>query len=74
MFLTIIIPPTKKNKVLGGIIAVSFVLGGLFTWLPFTAKISSGMRTIVLTVLIAGAAAVLFPVKDEEQEGGNDAA
>lgn len=74
MFLTIIIPPTKKNKVLGGIIAVSFVLSGLFTWLPFTAKISSGMRTIVLTVLIAGAAAVLFPVKDEEQEGGNDAA
>ena len=65
---------SKKNKVLGGIIAVSFVLSGLFTWLPFTAKISSGMRTIVLTVLIAGAAAVLFPVKDEEQEGGNDAA
>lgn len=74
MFLTIIIPPTKKNKVLGGIIAVSFVMSGLFTWLPFTAKISSGMRTIVLTVLIAGAAAVLFPVKDEKQEGENNAA
>ena len=33
------------------------------------------MRTIILTIVIAGAAAVLFPVKDETQEGDkNDAA
>ena len=30
------------------------------------AALSEGMRTIVLTVALAAAAALLFPVKDEE--------
>ena len=76
MFLAIVIPPTKKNKVLGGVVVISFVLSGLFNWLPLTAKLSASMRTIILTILIAGGAAALFPVKDETQEGEtkNDAA
>ena len=44
-------------------------------WLPVTKTLSASMRTIILTIVIAGAAAVLFPVKDETQEGDkNDAA
>ena len=75
MFLAIVIPPTKKNKVLGGVVLISFVFSGLFTWLPVTKTLSASMRTIILTIVIAGAAAVLFPVKDETQEGDkNDAA
>ena len=69
MFLAIVIPPTKKNKVLGGVVLISFVFSGLFTWLPVTKTLSASMRTIILTIVIAGAAAVLFPVKDETQEG-----
>ena len=30
---------------------------------------ASGMKTILLTVVIALGAAILFPVKDQEQEG-----
>ena len=33
MFLAIVIPPTKKNKVFGGVVLISFVFSGLFTWL-----------------------------------------
>lgn len=69
MFLAIIIPPTRKNKVIGGIIAVSFLLSGLFSRIPFTAGLSESMRTIILTVLIAGAAAILFPVKEGKADG-----
>ena len=69
MFLAIVIPPTKKNKVLGGVVLISFVFSGLFTWIPVTKTLSASMRTIILTIVIAGAAAVLFPVKDETQEG-----
>ena len=69
MFLAIVIPPTKKNKVLGGVVLISFVFSGLFTWLPVTKTLSASMKTIILTIVIAGAAAVLFPVKDETQEG-----
>ena len=36
MFLAIVIPPTKKNKILGGVVLISFVFSGLFTWLPVT--------------------------------------
>ena len=64
MFLAIVIPPTKKNKVLGGVVLISFVFSGLFTWLPVTKTLSASMRTIILTIVIAGAAAVLFPVKE----------
>ena len=50
MFLAIVIPPTKKNKVLGGVVLISFVFSGLFTWLPVTKTLSASMRTIILTI------------------------
>lgn len=64
MFLAVIIPPCKKSKIIAGLVAVSFLLSYLAAKLPFLAGISDGNRTILLTLLIAGAAALLFPVKD----------
>lgn len=66
MFLAIIIPPARENKVVLGCVVLSFVLSGLFPLVPVLSGISSGNRTILLTLLIAGGAAVLFPVKEEE--------
>lgn len=67
MFLAIIIPPAKKNKIIAGIVAVSMILSFCFSRLPFLSSLSSGMRVIILTVIIAFAAAVLFPVKEEAE-------
>lgn len=67
MFLAIIIPPAKKNKIIAGIVAVSMILSFGFSRLPFLSSLSSGMRVIILTVIIAFAAAVLFPVKEEAE-------
>ena len=64
MFLAVIIPPCKKSKIITGLVAVSFLFSYLATKLPFLSDISDGNRTILLTLLIAGAAALLFPVKD----------
>ena len=64
MFLAIIIPPAKKNKVLAGVTAVSMILSLLFFLIPVLHRISSGFRLIILTVVIAGAAAFFFPVPD----------
>ena len=36
--------------------------------IPVFAAIASGTRTILLTVIIASAAAILFPVKEEAKE------
>ena len=69
MFLAIIIPPAKENKVIMGGIIASFALSFLFNKLPIIANnISSGMQVIILTVLIAFVLAILFPVKEKDDE------
>lgn len=66
MFIAIIIPPSRDNKVLRGLVILSMLLSLVFTKAPYLNRISSGFRIIILTLLIAGGAAVLFPIKDEE--------
>lgn len=68
MFLAIIVPPARKNKILAGIIVCSMAASFAFTRLPVISNLSSGTRTILLTLLIAGGAAVLFPVEEETDE------
>ncbi len=66
MFLAIIIPPARKNKILAGLIAVSFACS--FAAGRLLPSLSEGTRTVILTVCLAAAAAVLFPVKDGEAD------
>lgn len=66
MFIAIIIPPARKNRILTALITISMAASFLFSKLPVFASISSGIKTIILTVAIAGIAAVLFPVKEED--------
>lgn len=69
MFLAVIIPPARKSKILAGVIMISMALSFAFTRIPLIADMSAGTRTILLTVLIASGAALLFPVKEKNQEG-----
>lgn len=75
MFLAIIVPPARKNRVVLGCVVVSFLASLAFTVAPFVSTLTPGMRTIILTVVISAAAALLFPVSDEElsHEQGGDA-
>lgn len=68
MFIACIVPEAKKNKLVAFIIAISFLLSWLFGILPGLKEISEGTRTIILTLLIAGGAAALFPVKEEAED------
>lgn len=68
MFLAIIVPPARENRVVAACVILSFILSGLFSVLPVLSAISAGTRTILLTLLIAGGAAALFPVKEEEEK------
>lgn len=67
MFIAIIIPPCKKDRyVLIGVI-ISFLLSYLSTYyIPFIKDISSGTRTIILTIIISTFMALLAPRKDED--------
>lgn len=68
MFLAIIIPPAKKSRIVAALVAISFALSFVCGYLPGIRKLSEGTRTILLTVLISGVAAVLFPVKEDEND------
>ncbi len=68
MFLAIIIPPAKQNKIIAGIVAVSFALSFAFAKIPVFSGVSSGIRIMILTVVIGFVAAILFPVKEEETD------
>ena len=67
MFIAVIIPPTKKDRVLTGVVVGSMALSYVLSVWPLFDFISEGMRTILLTVFIAGAAAALFPVREEKE-------
>lgn len=68
MFLAIIIPPARKSKIVAALVAISFALSFACNYLPGISSLSEGTRTILLTVIISGAAAILFPVKQEAEE------
>ena len=65
MFLAIIIPPAKKDKIVLVLIIISFAASYLCSRLPVIRDISSGTRTIILTLIIAGIAAWRFPPQTE---------
>jgi len=66
MFLAIIIPPAKKDKMIAIIVIVSFIMS--FLAATFFNDVSAGTRTIILTILIAGTAALICPVHEDRGE------
>ena len=64
MFIAIIIPPAKKNKVIAVLVALSFATSFLFRRLSVFAGMTEGTVTILLTVVLSVLAAVFFPVAD----------
>ena len=68
MFIAIFIPPARKEKPVAGLVVLAFALSFAFSRLPVVSNLSDGTRTIILTVILAAGAAVLFPRKDEEEE------
>ena len=75
MFLAVIVPPARRNKVVTTLILISFALSFASGHVPGLSSLSDGTRTIVLTVAISAAAALIFPVNLEnpEQEASHDA-
>lgn len=66
MFVAVFIPPARSNRVIAAIVVISFACSFAFNKMSMFAGISSGVKIIILTVIISLGAAVLFPVKDEK--------
>ena len=65
MFMSIFVPPMRKNRIIAALVALSFMASYAMNALFWFDGISSGMKIILLTVAISLGAALLFPVKGE---------
>ena len=68
MFIAVIVPPSKSSRIIAGVVLVSMAASLIFTGLPLLNQISPGFRIILLTLLIAGGAAALFPVRTNDAQ------
>ncbi|RDY31269.1 AzlC family ABC transporter permease [Lachnotalea glycerini] len=65
MFIAIIIPKAKESKSVRLVVLGAMVCSMAFYTLPIIKQVSAGFRTIIITVLIAGIAAWLCPINEE---------
>ena len=68
MFISVFIPEAKRNRVVAALILISFAASFAFMKIPLFDGISSGIKIIILTVVISLAAALIFPVKEEGED------
>lgn len=73
MFVAIIIPAAKRSRIVGGVILVSFLASFAVSRIPMFDGLSDSMKISLLTVVIAGIAAFLFPLKEDGAEQGKEA-
>ncbi|NSJ28562.1 AzlC family ABC transporter permease [Blautia glucerasea] len=66
MFLAVIISPAKKNKAVLLVVVAAMAVSTLFAVVPGLNKVSSGFVIIITTLVTAGGAAYLCPVKEDE--------
>ena len=64
MFIAVIVPPARRDRVTAGLVVLSMAASALTGWLPGLREMSAGLKTIALTITLAGLAAILFPLKE----------
>ncbi len=70
MFLAVIIPPARKDRAVLAAIAVSFAGSYAAARLPWISALSQGNRTILLTLFICSAFALIAPRSDSPEKAG----
>lgn len=65
MFIAIIVPPSRKDKLILSLVVISMFASFVCDIMPVVSTIPSGVRIMILTVVISSIAAILFPVKED---------
>ena len=69
MFIAIVVPVVKEDRNILIAVLAGIALSTVFYFAPVLKDISGGMRIIIVTVLIAGAAAFIFPdIPEDDRE------
>lgn len=65
MFIAIIVPPSRKNRAVLGVVLFSIALSCLFAYVPVLNSVSNGFVIIICAVAASLFGALLFPLKEE---------
>ena len=68
MFIAIIVPKAKKDKVVAVLIIVCFAASWCAEKLELFSGIGSGIKTVILIIIISSVAAILFPREEEAHD------
>jgi predicted branched-subunit amino acid permease len=68
MFIAIVVPAVKRSRPVLMVVAIAALLSCIFYYIPGLNQISSGFTIIICGVVASAIGAVLFPVRDEEEE------
>ena len=68
MFIAIFVPPCRQSKTILTIVGASMAASFALAMIPLFDGISSGIKTIVLTVAISAAAAFIAPVQEVRRD------
>lgn len=72
MFIAIVLPPATKSRGVLVCALISAAISCIIAYVPVFSFISGGFAIIICAILAAVIAAILFPVKDDEEVCGND--
>jgi len=67
MFVAIIVPAAKRDKIVAGVVIVSFLASFAVSRIGLFSHMSDSMKISLLTVVIAGLAAAFFPVNEDDR-------
>ncbi len=70
MFIAIIIPPARDSKSVMITVALAVLASVAFAYLPVLRLVSGGWAIIIITIVVSGMAATLFPIDTSDKEGG----
>ena len=68
MFIAIFVPPARESRTIRGLVLVSMGLSFFVNRASMFAGVSSGIKTILLTVILSAAAAILFPIREAKSD------
>ena len=68
LFIAIVVPAARKEKPVLAVCICALVLSCLFAYGPLLKQVSAGLSIVICTVGAAALGAVLFPVRDEEEQ------
>ncbi len=72
MFIAIIIPPAREQKSVLTTVILAIAASLAFTYLPLLKNISGGWSIILITLLVSGVAAWLFPIEVSAEDAGTN--